>query len=77
MQGSGSSELMERLTQVSRLLNGFRSSFEYIQDYINLYALKIWHEELTRIINFNVEQVCVPIVTFVLVDDEFHVVVYI
>uniref|UniRef100_A0A6A7FVW9 Strumpellin n=1 Tax=Hirondellea gigas TaxID=1518452 RepID=A0A6A7FVW9_9CRUS len=57
-KGSGSSELMERLSEVARLLRGFRSSFEYIQDYINLYALKIWHEELTRIIAANVQQEC-------------------
>jgi hypothetical protein len=29
-----------------------------IQDYVNIYALKIWQEELTRIILFNVERVC-------------------
>jgi len=28
-----------------------------IQDYVNIYALKIWQEELSRIINFNVERV--------------------
>ena len=28
-----------------------------IQDYVNIYALKIWQEELTRIILFNVERV--------------------
>jgi WASH complex subunit strumpellin len=37
---------------------GFRSSFEYIQDYINIYGLRIWQEELSRIINYNVEQEC-------------------
>jgi len=28
-----------------------------IQDYVNIYALKIWQEELSRIINFAVERV--------------------
>ena len=28
-----------------------------IQDYVNIYALKIWQEELTRIILYNVERV--------------------
>ena len=31
--------------------------FVDIQDYLNIYALKIWQEELSRIINFNVERV--------------------
>lgn len=39
-------------------LNAYRLSFEYIQDYIGLYGLRIWHEELSRVINYNVEQEC-------------------
>lgn len=39
-------------------MDGFRRSFEYIQDYINIYGLKIWQEEVSRIINYNVEQEC-------------------
>jgi WASH complex subunit strumpellin len=27
-----------------------------IQDYVNIYGLKIWQEEFSRIVNFNVEQ---------------------
>lgn len=33
----------------------FRLKF---QDYININGLKIWQEEVTRIINYNVEQEC-------------------
>lgn len=29
-----------------------------IQDYVNVYGLKIWHEEFSRITNYNVEQEC-------------------
>jgi WASH complex subunit strumpellin len=29
-----------------------------IQDYINVYGLKIWQEEFSRIINYNVEREC-------------------
>lgn len=29
-----------------------------LQDYININGLKIWQEEVTRIINYNVEQEC-------------------
>jgi len=39
-------------------LTGFRRSFEYIQDYIQMYGLKIWQEEFSRIIAYNVEQEC-------------------
>jgi len=39
-------------------MDGFRRSFEYIQDYVNIYGLKIWQEEISRIINYNVEQEC-------------------
>ena len=39
-------------------MDGFRRSFEYIQDYVCIYGLKIWQEEVSRIVNFNVEQEC-------------------
>lgn len=29
-----------------------------MSDYINIYGLKIWQEEFSRIINYNVEQEC-------------------
>jgi WASH complex subunit strumpellin len=32
-------------------------SFEYIQDYVCIYGLRVWQEEFQRIINYNVEQV--------------------
>lgn len=47
-----------RLLQLSAILDGIKRSFQYIQDYINIYGLKIWQEEFQRIINFNVEQEC-------------------
>jgi len=28
------------------------------QDYVNIYGLKIWQREMSRIINYNVEQEC-------------------
>lgn len=39
-------------------MDGYRRSFEYIQDYVNIYGLKIWQGEISRIINYNVEQEC-------------------
>lgn len=52
------SELWPRLTALEARMSGFRRSFEYIQDYVNIYGLKIWQEEVSRIINYNVEQEC-------------------
>ncbi|XP_071514464.1 WASH complex subunit 5 isoform X1 [Panulirus ornatus] len=51
-------DLYKRLTLVGQQMTGFRTSFEYIQDYITMYGLKIWQEEMSRIINYNVEQEC-------------------
>jgi len=45
-----------RITALGQRLDGLRASIEYIQDYINMYGLKIWQEELSRIINYYVEQ---------------------
>ncbi|XP_039215762.1 WASH complex subunit 5 isoform X3 [Crotalus tigris] len=52
------SELMPRLKDMAATMDGFHRSFEYIQDYVNICGLKIWQEEVSRIINYNVEQEC-------------------
>ncbi|CAG5129653.1 unnamed protein product, partial [Candidula unifasciata] len=52
------SELLPRLHLLGDQMDGFLRSFEYIQDYVNIYGLKIWQEEVSRIINYNVEQEC-------------------
>ncbi|CAI8048928.1 WASH complex subunit 5 [Geodia barretti] len=51
-------ELEPKLVALSERMSGFRRSFEYIQDYVNIYGLKIWQEEVSRIINYNVDQEC-------------------
>lgn len=51
-------ELLPKLHVLGDQMDGFRRSFEYIQDYVNIYGLKIWQEEISRIINYNVEQEC-------------------
>ena len=55
-------DLEQALERVTVQLSGYKRSFEYIQDYINIYGLKMWQEEYTRIIHFNVEQVSVGLV---------------
>jgi len=49
---------MPKLKELGSKMDGFRRSFEYIQDYVDVYGLKIWQEELSRIVNYNVEQEC-------------------
>lgn len=50
------SELPAKLESLAKLVYGFRRSFEYIQDYINISGLRIWQEELSRIMQFYTEQ---------------------
>mmetsp|Transcript_15176 Transcript_15176/g.51428 ORF Transcript_15176/g.51428 Transcript_15176/m.51428 type:complete len:486 (+) Transcript_15176:2-1459(+) len=51
-------EIGRRLVALAGQLLAFRRSVEYVQDYIDLAGLKIWQEEIARIINYNVEQEC-------------------
>ncbi|KAG7393747.1 hypothetical protein PHYPSEUDO_004510 [Phytophthora pseudosyringae] len=53
-----SEECNEVFVKLASNLDAYRLSFEYIQDYIGIYGLRMWHEELSRIINYNVEQEC-------------------
>jgi WASH complex subunit strumpellin len=56
---SGKIDEMElRLRELATVLDGFRRSFQYIQDYVNIQGLRIWQEEFSRIVNFYVEQEC-------------------
>jgi len=48
----------QKLQTLASLLDGTKRSFQYMSDYINIYGLKIWQEEFSRIINYNVEQEC-------------------
>ncbi|KYN00267.1 WASH complex subunit strumpellin [Cyphomyrmex costatus] len=47
---------LQKLNHLSSIMDGYRKSFQYIQDYININSLKIWHEEITYIINNAVEE---------------------
>ena len=47
-----------KLKELGTTMDGFHRSFEYIQDYVNIYGLKIWQEEVSCVINYNVEQEC-------------------
>ena len=45
-----------KLQDIAKQLNAFQRSFEYIQDYIKVYGLRMWQEEFGRIINYSVQQ---------------------
>ncbi|XP_064486870.1 WASH complex subunit 5-like isoform X2 [Ornithodoros turicata] len=51
-------ELVPKLKDLGQVMDGYYRSFEYIQDYVCIYGLKVWQEEVSRIINYNVEQEC-------------------
>lgn len=52
------SELVPKLVSLGTVMDGYHRSFEYIQDYVSIYGLKVWQEEVSRIISYNVEQEC-------------------
>lgn len=51
-------DLESHLQALGTIIDGYRRSFEYVQDYINIHGLNIWQEEMSRIINYNVEKEC-------------------
>ncbi len=55
---AAAAELHSKLAALLQVMNGYRRSFEYIQDYVCINGLKMWQEELSRIVNYNVEQEC-------------------
>ena len=58
-QGRGpAASMTQKLERLQQTLEGYKRSFEYIQDYVNLHGLRIWQEEFSRIVKFHVEQEC-------------------
>jgi len=47
---------MKSLASLSERFEAFRTSLECVDDYLCMHGLKMWHEEMGRIINYNVEQ---------------------
>jgi WASH complex subunit strumpellin len=46
----------QMIDSVGRAIDGIRSSFEYMGDYVNMDGLRIWHHEYSRVMCFLVEQ---------------------
>ncbi|EDQ84496.1 uncharacterized protein MONBRDRAFT_34678 [Monosiga brevicollis MX1] len=63
-------DLHEMLQVLRHRMLGFRRSFEYIQDYVDIYGLRIWQEEVSRIVNYNVEQECNAFLREQITDEE-------
>lgn len=47
---------MKSLESLSKRLNGFRNALTCIEDFVAIHGSKIWHNELSRIVSYNVEQ---------------------
>lgn len=47
---------MKSLASLSKRLKGFRSSLDCIEDFVAINGRQMWHEEMARIISYNVEQ---------------------
>lgn len=39
-------DFLEKLKNLSKIIDGYKRSFEYVQDYLNIYSFKIWQEEV-------------------------------
>ncbi len=50
------SKLEMSLRNLHKIMHGLATSFQYIQDYVNISGFRIWQEELSRIMDFYVEQ---------------------
>lgn len=51
-----SDNLLGRLGRLDSILNSYKRSFEYVQDFLSIYGLKMWQEELSRIVRASVDQ---------------------
>lgn len=40
-------ELVDRLCKLTRTIDGYKRSFEYVQDYLNIHGFKLWQEEVS------------------------------
>lgn len=40
-------ELVDKLNKLVNIIDGYKRSFEYVQDYLNIYGFKLWQEEVS------------------------------
>jgi WASH complex subunit strumpellin len=60
LASSPGAEVEAVMNSLAVRMTAFRRSVEYVQDYIDLAGLKIWQEELSRVVYYNIEQVRPP-----------------
>lgn len=39
-------DFLDKLDKLAKIIDGYKRSFEYVQDYLNIYSFKIWQEEV-------------------------------
>lgn len=49
-------KITAKLSQLAAILDGLKRSIEHLQDYIGVAGLKMFQEEMSRVINYNIEQ---------------------
>lgn len=54
--GKHNAAAMRSLSSLARRLEGFQVALECVEDYVCMDGLKMWHGELSRIMNYHVEQ---------------------
>lgn len=45
--------LVDKLNDLAKIIDGYKRSFEYVQDYLNIYGFKIWQEEVSLLLLFS------------------------
>lgn len=56
LHGRIAASFVPTLQALAVKVDGYRRSVEYVQDYIDIAGLKLWQEELARVVNLAVEQ---------------------
>lgn len=54
--GKHQAAAMRSLSSLAGRVEGFQAALECVEDYVCMHGMKLWHEELSRIVNYNVEQ---------------------
>jgi WASH complex subunit strumpellin len=54
---SSGQEVGRVMGRLALRMSAFQRSSEYVQDYIDLPGLKLWQQELSRVVYYNIEQV--------------------
>ncbi len=49
-------EINNNMSKLAATLDGLKRSIEYLQDYIGIAGLKMYQQELSRVVNYNTEQ---------------------